>query len=122
MQVVWPVPRRHTSARRIPKVGDPAIPRYRLSGRRYRREEIRGWLHRGGRRFKSEKERAWRDFTRRARHPASPDAAYAVSAVWAWWCLAPVGSDIHRTGLGPQLRRGVEQCCVTPRRMFARLS
>ena len=50
----------------------------------------------------------------RARRPAVPDAAYAVSAVWAWWCLAPVGSDIHRTGLGPQLRRGVEQCCVTP--------
>ena len=53
-------------------------------------------------------------FTRRARRPVAPDAAYAVSAVWAWWCLASVRSDIHRTGLGPQLRRGVEQCYVTP--------
>ncbi|GEM_PF-4938112 len=44
-----------------------------------------------------------------------PERRYAVTAVRAWWCLARAESDIHRTGLGPQLRRGVEQCCVTPR-------
>ena len=32
----------------------------------------------------------WLRITRRARRSDFPDAANAVSAVWAWWCLAPV--------------------------------